>query len=198
MADYQSVAPTTQAVTLEDVRAHLNVSSTADDVLIKSYVIAATNLLENKTSRCFVRQTRVLKADTFDDSRYVMGRRIYPPRSPISSVTSLAYLTSTGGSQTMPSSDYVVSTGDQPGYVAEAYNATWPTVYAQPNSVTLTYVAGHTSSSTGVPEHIKQAIRMVVAHWYRNRESVLVGTISKEVEFGVDALLEGEMVERYG
>jgi uncharacterized phiE125 gp8 family phage protein len=198
VSDYTSVAATTLAVTVQDAKLHLNVSSTEDDTLITSQVKAATLLLEQKTSRCFVTQTRVLKADSFGDCRYVQGQRVYPVRSPLKSVSSISYLDSGGATTVMPSSDYVVSTGDQPGYIAPSYNASWPDVYQQPNSVTVTYVAGHSTVSTGVPENVKQAVRMVVGHWYRNRESVLVGTISKEIEMGVDALLESEMRERYG
>lgn len=197
MADYQSVAPTTLALTLAEAKAHLNVTTDTDDDLIIRQIKAATLLLENRTNRCFVTQTRILKADDFCDSRYIRGRRIYPARSPLKSVSSLAYLTSTGGSQTMPSSDYIASTGDQPGWISEAYNATWPSVYPQPNSVTLTYVAGHSTVSSGVPDHIKQAVGMLVGHWYRNRESVLTGSISKEIEYGIDALMEAEQIETY-
>lgn len=197
MADYQTIAPVPMALTLTEAKAQLNVSSTADDALITGYIKAATLLLENKTNRCFVAQTRVTKADSFDDSRYVQNRRLYPGRSPLKSVSSITYLDSNGVSTTLPSSDYVTDVNDKPGFIAEAYNATWPSVYPQPNSVTVTYVAGHSTVSSGVPENVKQAVRMVVGHWYRNREAVITGTISKEVELGVDALLEGEHVERY-
>ena len=30
---------------------------------------------------------------------------------------------------------------------------------------------------------------MLVSHWYENREAVLTGTVSKEVELGVSSLL---------
>lgn len=202
MADYQSVAPTTLAVTLQDCKRHLNVYSTDDDRLIETHIKAATNMLETRYNRCFVKQTRILKFDDFADRKYMHEdkygrRRIYPARSPLASVTSIQRLTSTGGTSTIPSSDYVVSTGDKPGFIAEAYNASWPDVYSQPNSVTITYVAGHSSGSTGIPEHVKQAIRMIVAHWYRQREGVVIGSISKEIEFGIDALMEGEAVVTY-
>lgn len=198
MANYQTVAPTTLALTLAEAKRHLNVSSTADDALITDHIKAATKMLENRTQRAFVNQTWVCKADSFNDCRYIHKRRFYPPRSPLnSSGMSLTYVDTQGTTTTLPSSDYVVSTGDQPGYVAEAYNATWPSVYAQPNSVTLTYIAGHSTSAANVPQHIKQAIRMVVGHWYRNREAAS-GELSREVALGVDALLSSEVVESYG
>lgn len=198
MSDVLTTAPTTLALTLADAKRHLNVSTTNDDAIITAYIKSATLLLENKYNRCFVTQTRTLKMDNYVDSRYVHGRRIYPMRSPLKSVSSGTYLDSAGVSQTLPSSDYIVSTGDKPGYICEAYNATWPATYPQKNAVTWTYVAGHSTVSTGVPENCKQAVRMVTEHFYRNRGSVLTGTISKEIEFGVDALMEAEHVELYG
>lgn len=198
MADYQSVAPTTLALTLAEAKRHLNVSSTADDAIITDHIKAATLMLEKRTHRAFVNQTRVCQADNFYDTRYIHCRRFYPPVSPLnSSGMTLSYLDGvSGAATTLPSSDYIVSTGDQPGFLAESYNATWPSVYPQPNAVTLTYIAGHSTSAANVPQHIKQAIRMVVAHWYRNREAV-INTMSKEVELSVDALLESESVEGY-
>lgn len=197
MADYQSVAPTTLALTLDDAKRQLNVTTDADDDLITSHIKAATKLLENRWNRCFVTQTRLLKMKTFYDPRYVIGRVIRPSRSPLKSVSSISYVASDGTTTTLPSSDYAYSIGDQPGEITEAYNATWPATRNTGNDVTVTYVAGHSTVSTGVPDEVKQAVRMVVAHWYRNREAAITGTISKEVEFGVDALGESEAVEGY-
>jgi len=197
MADYQSTAPTTIPLTVAEAKAQLNVSSTADDLLISDYINAATVMLEKRCRRAFVTQTRKCLMDTFGDTRYVHDRRAYLPVSPVKSVTSITYVDTNGTTTTMPSSDYVVSAYDKPGFVAEAYDATWPVTYGTPNDVTITYVAGHSTVSTGIPKYVKQAVRMVVGHWYRNRESVLVGTISKEIEMGVDALLEPERMEEY-
>lgn len=198
MSDITSTAATTTPVSLTDMKRHLNVSSTEDDALIGDYITAATLMLEQRTNRCFVSQTRQLKMQTFDDSRYVHTRTIYPPRSPLKSVTSVVYVDTNGTTTTMPSSDYVVSTGENPGRISEAYNATWPNTRNVADDVTITYVSGHSTRGASVPANIKHAMRLVVAHWYRNREGVLTGTISKEVEFGVDALLESEAMPQYG
>jgi hypothetical protein len=36
---------------------------------------------------------------------------------------------------------------------------------------------------------VKHAIKLLVAHWFRNRETVLVGTVSSELSKAVDALV---------
>lgn len=198
MSDILTTANSTYGLTLADVKSHLNVSSTNDDNLLITYIKAAVLGIENRTNRALMWQTRTLKMDGFTDTRYVRNRRVYPMRSPLKSVTSIGYYNTLGTTATLPSSDYVVSTGDQPGFIAEAYDATWPDTYAQPNSVVVTYIAGHSSVSSNVPENIKLAAKQLIGHWYRNREAVLVGSISKEMEWMVDALLESEMTERYG
>ena len=199
MSDVLTTANSTYGLTLTDVKAHLNVSSTQDDALLTTYIKAAVLGIENRTNRALMWQTRTLKMDGFTDSRYVHSRRIYPQRSPLKSVTSIGYYNTLGTTATLASSDYIVSTGDQPGFIGEAYDATWPDTQARPNSVVVTYVCGHSSvSSATVPENIKLAAKQLIGHWYRNREAVLVGSISKEMEWMVDSLLESEMTERYG
>lgn len=200
MPDYMTTAPTTIPITLAEAKAHLNVSTTVDDALITAQIKAAAQYLEDKTRRCFIRQTRVTKCDGFGDTRYVHNRRLYPGRGPIVSVTSLKYVATDGTTTTISSSDYVVGTNDWPGFVAEADGASWPTPISQPNSVQLTYVAGIGTSggATSIPENVKQAVRLVVGHWYRNREAVMTsGAVSQEVQIGVNALLGSEMTEGY-
>lgn len=197
MSDYTSVAATVKPLSVAEAKRHLNVTHTEDDSLIDDYIGAATAMLEQRTNRCFVTQTRICKMGGFDDTRYVHEREIFLPRSPLASVSSIAYLNSSGVSTTLATSDYLVHTDEKPGKISEAYNATWPATYGVQNDVTVTYLAGHSTASASVPANVKQAVRMLVGHWYRNREATLVGTVSTEIELGLNALLESETVEGY-
>lgn len=198
MSDYTSTAATIKALTVADAKTHLNVTHNEDDSLISDYIDAATKVLQDRCGRCFVEETRKLVMNGFDDKRYVHDRVIYLPRSPVSSVSSITYVNSSAGTtSTLASTDYVVSAYDKPGRISEAYNATWPTPRCQPNNVTVTYLTGSSTTTASVPANIKQALRMLVAHWYRNRESALVGTVSTEISMGLDALLESERLEGY-
>jgi hypothetical protein len=51
-------------------------------------------------------------------------------------------------------------------------------------------VAGFNSTNP-LPKTLKQAMLLLIAYWYENRETVIVGvgTISKEAEFAVAQLL---------
>jgi uncharacterized phiE125 gp8 family phage protein len=56
----------------------------------------------------------------------------------------------------------------------------------------VTWWAGYGASGTSVPAAIRHAILMLVGHWYESRSSVLTGSISKEIEFGVKSLLDSQ------
>ena len=41
----------------------------------------------------------------------------------------------------------------------------------------------------GVPADLEQAVLMVAAHWYENRETVLVGVTAQEIPFGAAQII---------
>ena len=92
----------------------------------------------------------------------------------------------------MPSTDYVLSKG-QPGAISEAYNATWPDVRQQADTVTITYVVGHGSTQSSIPEGIRHAVSVMVADMYRNREGP-----TPEARMAADAFMARESVPDYG
>ena len=72
--------------------------------------------------------------------------------------------------QTYNAANYVVDTFLKPGRLALAYGATWPTLYGNINDVTITYTAGYSTEPSGVPMQIRQAVLMMIADGYDNRE----------------------------
>jgi len=72
-------------------------------------------------------------------------------------------------------------------------------VLEQAATVKVNYVAGY-GAATAVPQTIKQAMLMLIAHWFENREAV--GTVGGPVELATKALLgcefSGSMAGTYG
>ena len=60
-------------------------------------------------------------------------------------------------------------------------------VYVRKDAVQIRFIAGW--GSTEVPERVKQALKLIVNHWYCNRSGTVVGTISKELEHTITPLL---------
>lgn len=63
-------------------------------------------------------------------------------------------------------------------------------LYVAPRRLRATYTAG-LGENEKPPEWAKMAVRLLVAHWYTNREAVVVGATANDVPLGVDLLLQG-------
>jgi uncharacterized phiE125 gp8 family phage protein len=114
------------------------------------------------------------------------------PRPPLQSVTWVKYYDANGVQQTLSSSLYSVRTPQRgPGRVERVGLTVWPTGFAlgRPYPITVRFVAGFASAAV-VPGTLKMAVLLLVGHWYVNREGVLTGETSKEIEFAVSSLLE--------
>lgn len=185
MATSLVTAATAQPVSIADVKDHVRITHDDQDARLDGYIKAATRYIENISDRQLMTATWRLSLDDFPTWELVL------PKPPLQSVSSVQYVDGDGATQTWASSNYIVDTYSDPGRITPAYGKFWPSPRDQVNAVTIQFVAGYTSAAN-VPATIRQALLMLVAHWYENREAALVGTISKEIEFAVTDLVRGE------
>lgn len=178
--------PAYEAVPLAVVRAHLRIDHNDEDGLLAGYLLAARTYVEKITSRALISQTWRMTLDAFPTEELAL------PLAPVSSVSSVTYLDDAGATQTVNASTYVVDTTTVPARLALATGSSWPTPAVRPGAVSVAFVAGGTLSD--VPEPLRQAILLLVGHWYENREAVNVGNIVTSVPFAVDALLSSYRV----
>ena len=172
-------------VALADMKLHLRIESTvtADDTLITTLISAATTYCEEFQRRSYITQTRVFYYDAFPLLFVV-------PYPPLISVTTIEYVDVDGDTQEVDTPDFRVDTGNEPGRITEAYNATWPATRDVTNAVILTVSEGYGDASA-VPDTIKAAIKLIVGHWYENREEVVIGSglVANKVPATVQRLL---------
>jgi uncharacterized phiE125 gp8 family phage protein len=183
--------PTEEPITLDEAKDHLRVDGTDEDALIMGLIKAARVQCELHSRRRFVTQTWELGLACWPAEAIVL------PGPPLQSVTWLKYTTSAGVQMTLASGDYVVDTLSEPGRVLLGYGKCWPTVTLQPGpAIRVRYVAGYGAPYV-VPETYKQAIRLLVGHYYENREAVTVaaGVTATALPMAVDSLL---MMDRGG
>ncbi len=194
----RTTGPATEPVTKTEAKAWSRIDIDDDDTLIDSLIIRAREHCEAITHKQFITATYTFVMDAFPSSwRSDVYRATYRhegtdillPRPPLVSVSSIAYLDENGISQTVAASDYVVSTYDEPGRIALANGSLWPSTLDQINAVTIVYVAGYGAASA-VPQSIKDAMLMLVAHGYEHREATENFTmLPKEIDFSVNSLL---------
>lgn len=152
-----------------------------EDTLITNLITVARETCENITNRALATQTLTLSMDYFPPGN------IRLPRPPLVSVTSIKYRDSAGTDTTWAAANYIVDIAKEPGEVSLAYGIEYPLFTPYPTSaVKIEYIAGYT---TDCPLCIKQAMLLLIAHFYENREEYIVGQTIAKVPRAVDDLL---------
>ena len=177
--------PAIEPLTVAEAKLHLRIpyEERADDEYIGVLITAAREYAEQVLCRQLINATWRLYLDRFPGLDGVI--RI--PLPPLQSISSVKYVDGAGDEQTLDAAEYSVDTASVPGRIYPAYGYSWPSTRDQRNAVTITFVAGYGSAATAVPEPIRKALKLLIAHWYENRE--VVGDRTAKMPLSVDALL---------
>jgi uncharacterized phiE125 gp8 family phage protein len=173
---------------IDDVRQYTRVNDPDDSVWIRMAIRAARELVEVHTHRQIMTKTWDLTLESFPAAT----ASIPLPRPPLQSIDSITYVPSTGGTTTIDSTSLHVDIASEPGRVAPVFNSYWPTARQQMAAVTIRYTAGYGDTPNMVPERLKQAMLMLVGHWYENRETIVIGMLPSQVELAFEALCGSE------
>lgn len=183
----RTVAPAAEPISLAEAKAHLRVDASDEDALITAQIQAAVSALDGwsgRLGRCLVTQT--WRQDFRD---FPAGGLLRLPFPDVSSVI-VTYVDEAGETQTLSSSTYHLVADAIGSVVVRDPDATWPTTDDRPASVSVTLVAGY-GAAGDVPASIRAALLLMVGDLYRNRETMVIGTISSSVPMSmtVSALL---------
>jgi uncharacterized phiE125 gp8 family phage protein len=178
-------ADTTLLVSLTSLKKHVAIDATEvyyDDVLTDMQ-LAAIEWIESKARLTL----RSASFDVFVDELPCGNEPLYLPLWPVTSVTSFAYVDEDGAAQTLATASLQIELLSQPAALYPLADAVWPrTQPDKQRAATIRVVAGGNAQT---PAMVNHAIKLLVAHWFRNRETVLIGTVSSELSKAVDALI---------
>lgn len=176
------IAPTVEPLTVEEVQSWCKATESAEAEIIESLISEARRHAEVMLGRALAPQTLAARFDTFPCWGFTLER------SPVTSITSIQYVDTNGDTQMLSPSSYQADLYSEPPRVTPAYGESWPSTRCQMNAVTVTYIAGY-AEAAAVPGPIRRAIAMLVAHWFENREAVLVGPSAIEMPMHVRDML---------
>lgn len=176
--------PQFQPLTVEQAKGYLRVEHSVDDAIVEYLIESATDYCEQELDLAIMEQEITLKLDSFPS-----GRIITLPRANLIEIVSFDYLDENGDSQAF--TDYTVDQFSTPARIAN--KDAWPQTSEDLGSVTIVYKAGfgpdQTSEGYPPPGSVIQAMRMLITHWYDNRNAVVVGSINQELALAVEACL---------
>ena len=177
--------PSAEPVSLADAKEHLRVVDTADNAYITSLIAVARRAIEIQIHRKLITQTLTLTLNEFPCDRIIHLEFA----TPLQSVTHVKYLDVNGDEQTLDPDSYLVRTQFTPGHIFLKSDQSWPSTYVDGAAVTIQYVVGYGNAGSDVPSDIVHAIKILVGHYYANRELNVTGTIVAELPRTVDALV---------
>jgi uncharacterized phiE125 gp8 family phage protein len=167
--------PTTEPITLADARAHCRVDDTDEDAIIVGLIAAARRHCEQVLAEALIDQqiTVAWSTDDYIPRSPKTGDRIY--YLPIRYATAITAVTDQDG-ETVPADDFV-------------FSAVLNTIRTGRDLAQVVYRAG-ASDPADVAPTTRQAMLMLVAHWYEHRASVTTDATPYEVQMAAAALLQ--------
>lgn len=187
------VDPTSEPVTVAEAKLHCAVPAAMTDFdnQFSEWITAARETLEDDIERALMPQTWELAMERFPSpTPYYSGnlspmqynvRAIELLRPPVTSISSLTYYDQTATQISLTAgTDYLVNYAGEPCLITPPTSnllsgsqlslIAWPPVLPRVRCVVVTFVAGY-ADAAHVPARAKQAIKLLVGHWWRNREA---------------------------
>lgn len=180
-----------EPVTLTEVKAHLrlNIEDTYEDNdILLPLITTATQYCEQYTGISIALKSLKVYMPCFPQSSFCL------PHGPVTQVTNVQYKDVHSTTNTLlENEDFITDTSSTKRGVLLPLKP-WPNFVPYPlNAIEISYVAGYTTQT--IPKTIRQAILLLIGHWYENREAVITGAVaSVKVSTTVDALLKQHKV----
>ena len=184
----RTVAPTATPITTAEAKTQCAIASGIEDHddYIDALIDRATEAIEKHCNIQMLSATWTLVLDTFPTEIVIV-------KPPVTAISSIGYTDTSGTAQTLSASAYQTSLSTEfaPARIKPAVGYNWPNTQTDAyEAVTVTFTCGY-AEAADVPLTLKHAVAFLVAHWFRNRESVADRTISK-IPDGLEMLLSLE------
>lgn len=160
-------APTDEPVSLEEVRAHLRLSSTDEDAYLEALTKAVRRAVEGAYDLAVLAQTWELALDT---APRTTALEVTP--APLLSVTSVTSYDDSDAATVMSSTRYTVDTYAMPGRIVLKRDEVWPTDLRVTNAVIVRYVAGLAATPATLADDVKHGLLTMIATLYEQRETI--------------------------
>lgn len=162
MTPFLLVGPAVEPVPVAEMKSHLRLDHDADDALLGMLIEAARCAAEAHAGRLMISQTWRLALD-----RWPAGGVVRVPLAPFAGLVAARVLPQSGAAANLPLSDFVTDTVAEPGRIA--VRGAPPAPGRRFAGVELDVAVGYGAAPGDVPEPLRQAVRLLAAHWYENR-----------------------------
>lgn len=184
MATILLSGPAVEPISLAEAKAHLRIDISAEDTLIQSLVMASRLHIEAALDLALVTQTWRDRRDAWPKARALVM-----PVRPIQSLVAVKVYAHDDSSATLDNDDFILDGAAIPARLVWRGNGSPPAPGRRANGIEVDFVAGFGDAASDVPQPIRQALLLLVAHWYENREPVEIGATATTIPSAVSELL---------
>lgn len=157
----RTVAPEAEPVTLADARLNLRIEHDSEDALLEGLIRAAREEVEAACGLALIDQSWRLVLDRMPRSSRVLLRR-----HPVREILSVTVYDRDGAAAVIDPAQYQLDAHARP---ARLHFADGPAPGLALNGIEIDFTAGFGEAGTDVPDLLKRAMLLLVAHWYEFR-----------------------------
>lgn len=157
----RTVDPAVEPVTLAEMKRHLRLSHDSEDEFLSGLIRAAREDVERATGVAMIDQTWRLVLDRWPQSGCVSLAR-----HPVREILSVTMFGREGEASLINPDTYLADTLSRP---ARLHFERRPEPLRTMNGIEIDFSAGFGEAGTDVPDLLKRAVTLLVAHWYEFR-----------------------------
>jgi uncharacterized phiE125 gp8 family phage protein len=165
-----------------------------EDDQLTDWITIAREYIENWTGKRLITQELEISFDDWPDTcwykKYIHEANfISLPISPIQSITSITHYDEDNTGTVWTATEYFLDTYSETPRISLTDSNSWPTeTIRDTSSIIIKVVAGYGDLASDVPKLYKQMIKLLVGHFYENREATTDKAIN-EIPMGIKDLM---------
>jgi uncharacterized phiE125 gp8 family phage protein len=180
-----TAGPDVEPVSLAEAKAHLRVDGSAEDTLIGSLIITSRLHVEAALGLALITQGWSYFLDAWPAS----GPHVRLPLRPVQSIAAVQLYAADESVETLSPAIYLLDGAAVPPRLVRQGSLPWPPPKRTANGIEIAFTAGFGDAAGDVPAPIRQAVLLLVAHWYEHREPIEIGAAHTAVPHMVSELL---------
>ncbi len=180
-----SAGPEVEPVSLAEAKAHLRIDGTDEDILIGSLIVTSRLHIEAEMGLALVTQGWSWFTDAWP-----RGASLTLPLRPVQSIAAVRTYDDAGVATTLSPDAYFLDGAGKPARLVRQGALAWPKPGRIANGIEIALVAGYGDAAADVPEPIRHAILLLVAHWHEHRSPLEVGPLAQPPPDMVEKLLK--------
>lgn len=176
--------PAAEPVSLADAKSFLRIDGSEDDVLVSSLITAARIYIETTIGVILIYENW-----SYFKDRWPENGMMHLPLSPVQTIEEIRLHDNQAGFEQLPtehfetdllSSNPRIKLLERRGLTNQARSL---------NHIEVQFTAGYGANETDVPKDLRQALLLLVSHWFEQREPVGFGGTFHEIPATITAIL---------